>query len=86
MKSSKLYIEGRWRFGLDKLVDYYYLLAFNEYWTKLLYVWRIPGDFMNEPFLHVGINSFRGGCCIDDMKKFDITEKFRKIKEFGQFF
>ncbi len=41
---------------------------------------------MNEPFLHVGINSFRGGCCIDDMKKFDITEKFRKIKEFEQFF
>lgn len=83
VKSSKLYIryvEEYWRFDLDKVVDYYYLLAFNKDWTELLYVWRIPGDFTKDHYLNISVNGFRGAYCINDLKEYEITDNFKKIE------
>lgn len=73
VKSSKLYEEEFWSYLLDKYIDFYYLLAFNEDWTKLLHVWRIPGNFIDRPTLYI---SLHGHHDVEDMRKYEITDKF----------
>lgn len=64
-------------FVLDKeeRVDFYYLLAFNEDWTKLLCVWIIPWNFVDEKSIVIGIdNNYSNN--LENMKKYEITDKF----------
>lgn len=84
-KSSGLSENGlRWDFHAkhkDKCddreaIEFYYLGAFDRYYKKLLYVWRIPGEMMDNYHFSVGTNSsyeFN----IENMKEYDITEKFK---------
>lgn len=90
VKSSKLYEEEFWSYTLDKYVDFYYLLAFNEDWTKLLHAWRIPGDFIDGPTLYISLYGHHIGVHnVENMGKYEITDKFitafnswiQKIKE-----
>jgi len=62
-------------FSLDKgnAVDFYYLLGFNKDWSELLYVWRIPWNFFDGTHLQINISH------IPNMKKYEITEKFKCI-------
>lgn len=82
VKSSKLQ-RDYWQFGLDNShkdeIEWYYLLAFNEDYSELLYVWRVLAwEFMGsieKGFLHIGINDNRE-YNIENMKQYEITEKF----------
>lgn len=66
-----------WHFATDKEegVDFYYLLAFNGDWTKLLHVWRIHWNFLDKKSLTIGIDSGHN-YNLENMKKYEITEKF----------
>lgn len=60
-------------------IDWFYLLAFNEDYSEILHVWRIPTwDFMM--YLEKG----RFWVCmdlIDKMKRYEITERFIPVFE-----
>lgn len=71
VKSSKLYEEKYWRFLLDKYVDHYYLLAYDKDYKRLLYKWKIPGDFTDKNFIGIGIDS-RYMYNLKDMKTYEI--------------
>lgn len=79
VKSSRLLTSCQrsdyWGFALDKAdqVDYYYLLAFNKDFSDLLYVWRVPWDFFDCIHLHITMRH------ISNMKKYEITEKFKDV-------
>ena len=81
VKGSKLYEEKYWRFLLDKCVDHYYLLAYDKDYKRLLYKWKIPGDFTEEDHIVIGINS-NYKYNVENMKEFEITEKFKDIDLF----
>lgn len=79
VKSSKFYDEGRYRFSIrnkyKEEIEIYYLLAFNKDWTKLEYVWRVPGEIVETNMFCVGMNP----CYkffVGNMDKYDITDKF----------
>lgn len=86
VKYSSLYvIDECWRFdtrNMDKgddneAIQWYYFGAFNEDYTELLYVWRVPGEVVDANVFRVGIrNNHRFN--IENMKKYDITEEFKK--------
>lgn len=61
-------------FNLDKAgkVDFYYLLAFNENYTELEHVWRIPCNYTEKIHLDIKLKD------IPNMKNYEITEKFKK--------
>lgn len=62
---------GSWNFNLDKVVDYYYLLAFNEDYSELEHAWRIPTqDFADIQHLQITIKR------LEKMRKYEITDKF----------
>lgn len=75
VKSSALRYRLYWQFALDKgdSVDFYYLLAFNEDYSELKYVWRIPWNFTNNISLHVNEDY------ITKMEKYNITAKFEDV-------
>ena len=84
VKSSALLSHERflfWRFNLDNYskdeIEWYYLLAFDEDYSELLYVWRIPAwDFMEyieKGHISIGINR------VENMKQYEITEKIKPI-------
>lgn len=58
-------------------IEWYYLLGFNEDYTELLYVLRIPAwnfvEYIEKGRLWVSINH------IEDMKQYIITEKIKPI-------
>lgn len=80
-KSSSLNRFGFWRFSLDKIVDFYYLGAFDKDYIRLLHVWRIPGDFECD---YISIyedtyNKHSGRTykhSIEDMREYEFTGKF----------
>lgn len=82
VKSSKLYIGGYWSFRTDNKykeeIEIYYFLSFNEDYTKIMYVWRVPGEIIEKDHFNVGLNrdyEFN----IWNLKEYDITDKFREI-------
>lgn len=81
VKSSGLNFNGRhWSFYLDKgeEVGFYYLLAFNEDYSELIHVWRIPWNFTDKNFINIGLNS-NYEYNLENMKGFDITKKFKDV-------
>ena len=87
-KSSCLINNRYFVFSLNKIyrerIDYFYLGGFDEDYQKLLHVWRIPGDFINGPTLYIS-----NLCCqhrfernIENMKDYEITDKFKDIDVF----
>jgi hypothetical protein len=70
VKSSPLRY-NYWGFSLDKLIKYYYLLAYDKDYKKVLYKWKIPGVFTDKKYIKIGINN---GYTynIENMEKYEI--------------
>lgn len=84
-KSIALLKDRCWPFDLNKRgkVDFYYLGAFDKDYKNLLYVWIIPEDFTDEDHIVIGIDSdYKYN--IENMKKCEITDKFKDIDLFKQ--
>lgn len=65
-------------------IEYLYLIAFDKDYTKVIYAWRIPiSDFIEYmgKILIIGLNFYRRGYDVQDMKKYEITEKIIPIWE-----
>lgn len=66
-------------------IEIYYLLGFNKDWTKLDYGWRIPGEIVESDNFIVGLNpSYKFD--IEDIEKYNITDKLREVLEKYEFF
>jgi len=62
-------------------VRWYYLGAFDAYFEKLLYVWRVPSDVIVGERLYVGLTK-RSQFNVENMKRYEITDIFLKtLKE-----
>ena len=83
VKSSGLSFNGRrYTFGTENKykeeIEIYYLLGFNEDYTKLDYGWRIPGEIVESSRFYVGFNS-NYEFNIENMEEYDITDKLREV-------
>lgn len=81
-KSARLYEDKYWPFIIKNKykeeIELFYLGAFNKYYTELLYVWRIPGEIVEDNYFYVGIrNNYKFN--IENMAKYDITDKFKNL-------
>lgn len=90
VKGSKLYIEGYLAFGTSNIykdkIEIYYLLAFNEGYTELIYAWRIPArKVVDRDGFKIGLKS-NYKFNIENMKEYDITDNIRDaLKKYGFF-
>ena len=86
VKSAKLLTIGKWRgwpFGThnkDKdddteAIQWYYFAAFNEDYTELYHMWRVPGEIVETTSFVIGM--YGGMFCIDNMQEYDIIDKFK---------
>lgn len=74
--------------NIDK-IEWYYLLAFNKDFTKLLYGWRIPAldlrEDIEKEFMYVYENKrhYRGLAkySLENMRQYEITEKIKCVFE-----
>lgn len=83
VKSSKLYDGIYFNFDLRNTyredIEWYYLLGFNEDYSKLKYVWRVLSfDFADVDNIYIGTNS-NYKYNVKNMKEYDITEKIKPI-------
>ena len=86
VKSSKFDLyKQRYHFGTankDKddekeAIQWYYLLALNDDGI-IKYAWRVPGEIVEKDDFHVGMNhDYKFN--IENMKEFEITDKFKDI-------
>jgi len=85
VKSSRL-LENYWYFNIRNVnkdeIEWYYLLAFNEDHSELLYAWRVPAwEFMNvieKEGILIGANSDYN-YNLENMKEYIITDKLAPI-------
>lgn len=84
-KSTGLVDDRYWMFYLNKKgeVNFYYLGAFDKDYKNLLHVWRIPEDIIDKDYLYIGIDD-RYKYNIENMRKYEITEKFADIDIFKE--
>lgn len=86
VKSSPLRVIGKWSgwtYGTgnkDKdddieAIQWYYFAAFNEDYTELYHMWRVPGEIVEKNTLHIGM--YGGEFNIENMAEYDITDKFK---------
>lgn len=85
VKSSKFYIyEKRWKFIIENEykedIEIYYLLAFNEDYTVLEYVWRIPGEMVEKGHFGVAISPSDAEFTTQNMEEYNIIDKFRNAR------
>lgn len=82
------YFDGiYWTFHLKNVnidkIEWFYLLAFNEDYTKLLYAWRIPtldiAEYMGK-VIQIGSNNNHINN-IENLKEYNITDKIKPILE-----
>ncbi len=82
VKSSKLYDKENWKYNTrnkeKENIEIFYFGAFNEDYSKLLYVWRVPGELVEGDVFRIGM-SHHGKFNIENMKEFDITDKILEI-------
>lgn len=83
VKSSKLYEYGCWMFNTHNIykeeIEWYYLLAFNENYSRLIHAWRIPAINFIEDIEKGRI--YIGKYNIESMKQYEITERFVPLIE-----
>ena len=89
VKSSSLHKIGNYcEFGIRghknkeiEEIEIYYLLVFNEYYTELLYAWRIPTlNIIHRDTLYIGLNPLsHAEFTIKNMKEYDITENIKEV-------
>lgn len=63
-------------------IDWFYLLAFDEDYIKLLYAWKVPIDKLHieDAVIIIGLNiTYKYN--VENMKKYEITDKIRPIFE-----
>ncbi len=88
MKSAKLRIVGKWSGWIfatrkkDKdddrdAIEWYYFAAFNEDFTQLLHMWRVPGEIIEKTNFVVGM--YGGKFNVESMSEYDITTKFKDV-------
>lgn len=81
-KSSGLCIKGSWDFNtkgkFKEFVEWYYFGAFNDDYTELLYVWRVPGELVGGSVFRIGIRE-RFKFNVGNMEEYDITDEFKKM-------
>jgi len=79
-KSSKLYDGYYYVFSTENIyreeIEYYYFGAFSSDWTKLEYVWRVPGEMVDKDCFIIGLTK-NWEHNIENMKEFEITDKFK---------
>jgi hypothetical protein len=86
VKSAKLLTIGKWKGwpfatkNRDKdddieAIQWYYFAAFDEDYTKLLYMWRVPGEMVDKNTLVIGM--YGGLYTVYNMREYDITDKFK---------
>lgn len=83
VKSSVLYMEYKYysfntRNKYKEEIEIYYLLGFNEDYTKLEYGWRIPGEIIEGNHFYIG-STHRSEFNVKNMKQYDITNILRHI-------
>lgn len=83
VKSVGLKEKMRWCFPIynkeKEEIEWFYLGAFNEDYSELLHVWRIPGELIEKNYICISLqNSFkRDTYCVESMKEYEITYKFK---------
>lgn len=81
-KSSKLYGKGYYRFftksEYKEMIEWYYFGAFNADYTRLRYVWRVPGKMVTEEVFTIG-NSLNSKFNLYNMREYEITDRFLKV-------
>lgn len=82
VKGSKLHENTKYKFNTNNKykeeIEIYYFLAFNFDWSKLEYVWRVPGEIVEGTIFYIGLNS-NYKFNIENMKEYDITYKFKDL-------
>jgi hypothetical protein len=82
VKSSKLYDNEYWKYNIrnkeKENIEIFYFGAFNEDYSKLLHVLRVPGELVEGNVFRIEMNN-RGKFNIVNMKEFDITDKILEI-------
>lgn len=79
VKSSKLH-GTRYLFNTSNKykeeIEIYYLLGFNEDYTKLMYAWRVPGEMVEGDTFSIGK---QGRFILDNMKDYEISQQIKEI-------
>ncbi len=76
-----------WKFGTEnkdkddniEAIQWYYLIAFNKDYTKILYVWRIPGEIMEKHIIMVSAYGSNSEFNVSNMTEYDITDDLKKM-------
>jgi hypothetical protein len=85
VKSSQLYKNTHYLFHTEnedkdddnEAIRWYYFVALNDDNT-IKYVWKVPGEMVENDAFIIGINSWsRREFTIENMKEYDITDKFK---------
>jgi len=81
-KSSKLYHGENWKYNIrnkeKENIEIFYFGGFNEDYSKLLHVWRVPGELVEGEVFYIPIKR-SGKFNIENIKEFEITEKILEI-------
>lgn len=56
-------------------IQWYYFAAFNEDFTKLLHLWRVPGEIVEGDGFYISIRTSKGKFNVKNMKEYEITDK-----------
>lgn len=96
VKSSGLHIADNgwlyWKFDTNNKykdkIEIYYFIAFNEDYSELMYVWRVSAwEVIEKEHFYVGANNWsRREFTVENMKEYDITEKFKDVLRKYRFF
>lgn len=83
VKGARLRKGGLWIFVIEgkykEEIEWFYLLAFNENYTRLMHVWRLPGDIIETNYLTIGMRPGKSKFNIENMREYEITDKFKEI-------
>jgi hypothetical protein len=81
VKSSKFHKNKFWILKTDNKykenIEIYYFLLFNNDWTDLKYILRVPGKIVEKGNFYIGIQYAK--FTVDNMNKYNITEKLRDV-------
>jgi len=82
VKSSKLYIGGYYTYCANNKhkdsIKIYYFLAYNDDGI-LRYMWRVPGEIVENDYFYVSINDTRSRAkfTVENLKEYNIIDKYK---------